>query len=373
MPTLENTPIHLPIGISFFTFQAISYIVDVHRKEAEAQSNPIGLALYIALFPQLIAGPIVRYGDVFRQLLRRTVDLQLFASGVRRFVIGLGKKMIIANSVAVPADRIFELPSSELTFGLSWLAIACYTLQIYFDFSGYSDMAIGLGRMFGFRFLENFDFPYVSKSITEFWRRWHMSLSRWYRDYLYIPLGGNRCSPRRVYINLITVFFLCGLWHGASWNFIIWGLYHGAFLILERARFGRLLNGLHPVARHGYVVFVVLVGWVFFRAETMGHAARFLGAMAGLGPGAGMSYNIHQFLHVKLILVLVCGVVGSTPIAYSLLTAVESIVARGRGRSRTAFLLCWRAGELSFIVVVLLYSSMFMAVDTHNPFIYFRF
>ncbi len=224
----------LPIGISFFTFHAISYVIDVSRRNATAQKSPVHAALYLLLFPQLIAGPIIRYRDIADQLARRVVSLDDFAYGVRRFVIGLAKKVLIANVVAGPADKIFGMPSSELSTAHAWLGIVCYTLQIYFDFSGYSDMAIGLGRMFGFRFPENFRWPYVASSVTAFWRRWHISLSTWFRDYLYIPLGGNRVSPARRYRNLVTVFFLCGLWHGASWNFVIWGLWHGSFLVAER-------------------------------------------------------------------------------------------------------------------------------------------
>src|SRR3984885_2963708 len=238
LTSLNHAPIvfkgvALPLGISFFTFHALSYVIDVYRKQAKAQRNPVNLALYISLFPQLVAGPIIRYHDVCDQLIARTVNVDKFAEGVRRFVTGLGKKMLIANMVAGPADKIFALSATQITPELAWLGALCYTLQIYFDFSGYSDMAIGLGLMFGFRFLENFNFPYVSRSITEFWRRWHISLSTWFRDYLYIPLGGNRVPPWRVYTNLVIVFFLCGLWHGASLNFIIWGLLHGLFLALE--------------------------------------------------------------------------------------------------------------------------------------------
>src|SRR6185295_17982737 len=224
----------LPIGISFFTFHAISYVIDVYRRDATAQKSPVHAALYLLLFPQLIAGPIIRYRDIADQLARRVVVLDDFADGVRRFIIGLAKKMLVANIVAGPADRIFAMPFAELSAAHAWLGIVCYTLQIYFDFSGYSDMAIGLGRMFGFRFPENFRWPYIADSVQEFWRRWHISLSTWFRDYLYIPLGGNRVSPARRYRNLITVFFLCGLWHGASWNFVIWGLWHGTFLVIER-------------------------------------------------------------------------------------------------------------------------------------------
>jgi alginate O-acetyltransferase complex protein AlgI len=247
LPGLELEPIHLPIGISFFTFQGMSYVIDIHRGETPVQRHPLRLALYISMFPQLIAGPIVRYGRIATQLVERTIDRRGFADGVRRFTVGLGKKVLIANSVALPADTIFALPPDQLTTAAAWLGIVCYTLQIYFDFSGYSDMAIGLGRMFGFRFPENFNYPYVAESVTEFWRRWHMTLSNWFRDYLYLPLGGNRLGRVRLAANLFTVFFLCGLWHGASWTFVVWGLYHGVLLSLERRRVGRA-GGLGAVS-----------------------------------------------------------------------------------------------------------------------------
>ena len=229
----------LPIGISFFTFHAISYVVDVYRGDATAQKSPVHAALYLLLFPQLIAGPIIRYRDIADQLARRVVGLDDFAAGVRRFIVGLGKKVLIANNVAAAADGIFaHAGPAELTPALAWLGIVCYTLQIYFDFSGYSDMAIGLGRMFGFRFPENFRWPYIADTVQDFWRRWHISLSSWFRDYLYVPLGGNRVSPDGCTATWSLVFFLCGLWHGASWNFVVWGLFHGSFLVVGAARAG---------------------------------------------------------------------------------------------------------------------------------------
>src|SRR5262245_5148881 len=269
----------LPIGISFFTFHAISYVVDVSRRDATAQKSPVHAALYLLLFPQLIAGPIIRYRDLADQLALRRVTLDDVAYGVRRFIIGLGKKVLVANVVAGPVDKIFAMPFAQLSAAHAWLGIVCYTLQIYFDFSGYSDMAIGLGRMFGFRFPENFRWPYVAASVQEFWRRWHISLSTWFRDYLYIPLGGNRVSPARRYRNLVTVFFLCGLWHGASWNFVIWGLWHGTFLVIERVASSGERRG-RPFLSHVYTLVVVMIGWVFFRADTLSHAVAFLGAMS---------------------------------------------------------------------------------------------
>jgi alginate O-acetyltransferase complex protein AlgI len=261
--------IRLPIGISFFTFQALSYLIDVYRREEEVQKNPLDFGLYIALFPQLIAGPIVRYRDVARQVVQRSVSLAQFASGVRRFVIGLGKKVLIANVCGRVSDGIFGANPGEITPAVAWLGTVSYALQAYFDFSGYSDMAIGLGRMFGFEFRENFVHPYVSRSMTEIWRRWHISLSSWFRDYLYIPLGGNRISPARTYLNLLVVFVLCGVWHGAEWGFVVFGLYQGAFLVLERVGFGRRLERWPAVLQHVYLLTVWLVGLAIFRCEKL--------------------------------------------------------------------------------------------------------
>lgn len=362
----------LPLGISFFTFHSLSYVIDVYRKQAVAQRNPINLALYISLFPQLVAGPIIRYHDVCDQLTERTVNLDKFAEGVRRFVSGLGKKMLIANVVAVPADKIFGLPPTELTTGLAWLGAVCYMLQIYFDFSGYSDMAIGLGLMFGFRFLENFNFPYISQSIREFWQRWHISLSNWFRDYLYIPLGGNRCSPTRVTFNLLTVFFLCGLWHGASWNFIVWGLYHGSFLGLERSGLGEWLEKMPRILRHAYVLLVVLIGWVFFRADTLSYGLAFLAAMFGFAHGGTGYYSVPMFLNREVALVIVLGVLGSTPIIKNMLFNADpgqlSLFKSAFYAPRLA-----ATARLTFIALVMSFSIMEMASGTYNPFIYFRF
>ncbi len=370
---LEVSKVHLPIGISFFTFQAMSYVIDVHRREVKANANPLEVALYIALFPQLIAGPIVRYKDVAAQILVRTVTREGFAYGIRRFVIGLGKKMVIANALALPADQIFAAPVEQLPFGVAWLGAVCYTLQIYFDFSGYSDMAIGLGHMFGFRFLENFNYPYISRSITEFWRRWHISLSTWFRDYLYIPLGGNRLRASMVYRNLLIVFFLCGLWHGAAWTFVIWGLFHGAFLVVERLGWSRVLDRLPTLARSLYVMLVVIVGWVFFRAETLGQAGSYLTAMAGLGHATGLEYHADMWLNNEVWLALVLGIVGATPIMPWAVVKVEALIERLPARRSG-----WLAGVgeiagLIFCGVVLLYCMMLSAAGTYNPFIYFRF
>jgi len=373
----------LPIGISFFTFHAISYVVDVYRRDATAQKSPVHAALYLLLFPQLIAGPIIRYRDIADQLARRIVTVDDFAYGVRRFVIGLAKKVLVANVVAVPADGIFAMPFAQLSAGHAWLGIVCYTFQIYFDFSGYSDMAIGLGRMFGFRFPENFRWPYVATSVQGFWRRWHLSLSAWFRDYLYIPLGGNRVSPARQYRNLISVFFLCGLWHGASWNFVIWGLWHGTFLVIERVRGGgdRVRNPqsairnarsgvlLWPIWPHLYTMLVVMIGWVFFRADTLTGAVAFLKAMAGLTIAAPSPYTVRWYLTSELWLALVAGAIGSTP----WLPALAARVERAARAERPAA--AWSASLISaaMLMALLVASIMQMAAHTYNPFIYFRF
>jgi alginate O-acetyltransferase complex protein AlgI len=370
----------LPIGISFFTFHAISYVIDVSRRDATAQKSPVHAALYLLLFPQLIAGPIIRYRDIADQLACRVVSIDDFAYGVRRFVIGLAKKVLVANVVAGPADRIFAMPPAELSTAHAWLGIVCYTLQIYFDFSGYSDMAIGLGRMFGFRFPENFRWPYVATSVTAFWRRWHISLSTWFRDYLYIPLGGNRVSPARRYRNLVTVFFLCGLWHGASWNFVIWGLWHGSFLVIERVLHGdRKGREQHasantaiaapatgiaawPIWPHVYTLAVVTIGWVFFRAETLTGAIAYLRSLAGLTAAAPTPYTVGWYLTPELMLALVAGAIGSAPWVPALAAAIDD------GRSWTLALV-----NNAVMMALLVLSIMSMAARTYNPFIYFRF
>ncbi|MEQ1895278.1 MAG: MBOAT family O-acyltransferase [Planctomycetota bacterium] len=379
--------IRLPIGISFFSFQALSYVIDVHRREAPVQKNPLDVALYVALFPQLIAGPIVRYRDVARELAQRTVTRAGFAEGVRRFVLGLAKKMLIANLCAEAADGIFGtdtlagVPGAELTPALAWLGIAAYTLQIYFDFSGYSDMAIGLGLLFGFRFLENFDYPYVARSITEFWRRWHISLSSWFRDYLYVPLGGNRRGPARTYANLLVVFVLCGLWHGANLTFLVWGLFHGVFLVLERIGLGAWLARRPAALRHVYVLLVVMVGWVFFRVESLAHARDYLAALAGLQDGSqlvSIGARSHPAAEVHLLaahahrltwLALAAGVLGSIP----WLPRVVAFTHRVRSEGRAGLALVLEAGGLLALVLLFAHVAMALASGGYNPFIYFRF
>ena len=363
----------LPLGISFFTFHKISYKVDVYRGVAEARKAPFDLALYILLFPQLIAGPIVRYNEIAHELVRRAYRREDFAAGVRRFVLGLGRKMIVANPAGYCADQVFSLRGDALTAGLAWLGLLAYTVQIYFDFAGYSDMAIGLARMFGFHFPENFNYPYVSASITEFWRRWHMSLSRFLRDYLYIPLGGNRRGAVRVYLNLGIVFLLCGLWHGAKWNFVIWGALHGALLVAERLGLARLLMRLPRPLRHAYVLLSVMGGWVFFRSGTLKHALVYLAALLGKAQAPAGSENPLAYLNGELLIALTIGVIGSAPVA-GLLGA-----ARARLRERPApfdgrvVRVSFAFAEAAGFAGVLIYSLMLAAADTYNPFIYFRF
>lgn len=371
---LKLSPVHLPIGISFFTFQAISYVIDIYRNDVKATRNFIDFALYKSLFPQLIAGPIVRYRDVAQQITSRIVSIDGFNIGIKRFIIGLGKKVLIANTVASVADQIFALPANQLTLELTWLGILCYTLQIYFDFSGYSDMAIGLGQMFGFKFLENFNYPYISQSIQEFWRRWHISLSTWFRDYLYIPLGGSRCSQWRTYGNLITVFLLCGLWHGASWTFAIWGLWHGFFLVMERVRFGGFIKAFNAPLKHAYALLVIMVGWVFFRSETVPYAVAYIKAMGNLSDATGPSMSFAMdYLNSKVVLAIAFGTIASTPLAPALSSFTDRYLGQLEGLGNVIIKHSYSLAHFAFYATIFMASSSSLASGTYNPFIYFRF
>jgi len=301
----------LPIGISFYTFQALSYTIDVYRNNTQVQKDPIALAMYITLFPQLIAGPIVRYPTIESQLVRRSVSLDLFAEGIHRFVIGLGKKVLIANNVGLIWKAATATANPSVL--LSWLGIIGFALQIYFDFSGYSDMAIGLGRMFGFHFPENFNFPYISQSITEFWRRWHMSLGQWFRDYLYIPLGGNRVSRIKWLRNILIVWFLTGFWHGASWNFAFWGLYFGLLLMAEKLFLQKILLRLPRILRHVYALGIVLVSWVIFEVDSVSGILKYLGDMVGLNGIGIVNQESIYILRTNLVLLLIA-VIGCVPL-----------------------------------------------------------
>lgn len=364
----ENAPIHLPIGISFFTFQSISYIFDVYRKDARVQRNPINLALYISLFPQLIAGPIVRYTTVAGEIIHRKVRSATFYSGIIRFIEGLAKKVLLANPMGQIADQLMSGDILIVNTDVAWLGIVAYSLQIYFDFSGYSDMAIGLGRMFGFHFLENFNFPYISKSIQEFWRRWHISLSSWFKDYVYIPLGGNRDGEVRTYVNLIIVFALTGFWHGASWSFVVWGLFHGMFLIFERLGLGKILHR-HKFMGWIYTMGVVMVGWVFFRIEELSAAVDYLKLMfvPHYDPLIATSFD---FLSLKSMMVLVLSIV----IATGVVNRLKLHILRSIKRKASRFV--FRIHELGLFIMyvtIFIITIMTLATSTYNPFIYFRF
>ena len=346
----------MPIGISFFTFQIMSYVIDVYRGQVPAQRSIIKLALYIMLFPQMIAGPIVRYIDVQKEINSRSFTMDGLYTGARRFMVGFTKKIIISNRMAEIADLAFA--QANPTSGMAWLGIVCYALQIFFDFSAYSDMAIGMGHMFGFHFLENFNYPYIALSVQEFWRRWHISLSTWFRDYLYIPLGGNRKGTLRTYRNLLIVFFITGLWHGASWNFIVWGLFHGAFQLLERFKWYKaFLSHVPKPLRWLYAMLVVLVGWVLFRADDLPAALTYIQHMFSLR-GFSLAEMLYT-LRIERLAVLILGVIFSTPI-------FRAVSARCERGAKAVLLDC---GIFACFAVALLY----MTGSSFNPFIYFRF
>ncbi|MDK9706071.1 MAG: MBOAT family protein [Desulforhopalus sp.] len=372
-PGIVTDSIYLPIGISFFTFKAISYLIDVYRRDVEMQRSPLNFALYISLFPHLIAGPIVRYRDVARHIVERHISFEDLGQGIYRFVTGLGKKILIANQLGAVADHIFSLSPEGLPASLLWLGILTYTLQIYYDFSGYSDMAIGLGRMFGFHFLENFNYPYSSLSIQEFWRRWHISLSTWFRDYLYIPLGGNKKGEVRTYVNLILVFSLCGLWHGASWTFLIWGLYHGLFLALERSILGKLLNSLPVVVRAMYTFFVIMIGWIFFRSETIAYALLYIKSLVNFGKPAYLDGPLFTAMANEFYAALVFAIIFATPLFPYFKRKWEDCREVAVGWKSIAFHFVSTAIYVAFIGTVLIYGAAQVFGDSHNPFIYSRF
>lgn len=355
----------LPIGISFYTFQTLSYVIDVYRGEVEAQKSFFKLLLFVSLFHQLVAGPIVRYKDVADRIENRVIGLQGFSLGIYRFVLGLGKKVIIANTAGDIAKRFLEGGTGGMTVLGSWYGIAMFAIQIYFDFSGYSDMAIGLGKMFGFDYKENFDYPYISKSATEFWRRWHISLGLFFRDYLYIPLGGNR---RHLVRNLAIVWFLTGLWHGASWNFIVWGLFYGLLIIVEKVALGDLLGKAPAFVSRLYLIIAVLVGWVFFYYTDLGTAVNVLGVMFGLAakPLSNAQFSI-TFLNDAIFFAV--SIIGCTP-ALKKLHAMALDFTGSRGRLKTAY------SEVALPVLNLLLlfiSTIFLVGTSYNPFLYFRF
>ena len=342
----------MPIGISFYTFQTMSYSIDVYRKKAPVQKNIISLATYVTLFPQLVAGPIVRYIDVAKDLNKRNHNLNKFYDGTCRFIVGLSKKVILANNLGFIWFNIKNSNYNELSILTAWLGIICFTLQIYFDFSGYSDMAIGLGKMFGFTFLENFNYPYISKSITEFWRRWHMSLGIWFRDYVYIPLGGNRCSKSRWLFNIIIVWFLTGLWHGASFNFIIWGLYFGFILILEKTFILNILKKLPNFINLIYVILLVIISFVLFDIENINSVFEYYKAMFSFSNT--LIDNTFLYYLIPNIPLIIISILASTPFFKNIF-------------SKHIFL------NYIFLMFGLILSTSFLVDSTFNPFLYFRF
>ncbi len=353
----------LPLGISFFTFQQMSLIWDVYRNENTEKTTLPNIALYISLFPQLIAGPIVRYNDIVGQIKHRIHSFTLFRSGIQRFVLGLFKKVIIANTCGELADEIFNSSFDSLDSPTAWLGIIAYSLQIYFDFSGYSDMAIGLGRMFGFKILENFNFPYISRSIQEFWRRWHISLSSWFRDYVYIPLGGNRKGPYKTYFNLVTVFFLTGIWHGATWSFVIWGLFHGFFLIMERIGFKSVLDKLPKAIQWFYTVLVVMIGWVLFRVEIFSEALAYITKLFSFNQFNNISFL--TYLNNERVLILLLALLSSSLFFIKIKSYLDK-----RNLSQTFAV----QSIMDFgVVIILLISIVYINSGSYSPFIYFRF
>lgn len=357
-PLPETSLIHLPLGISFFTFHGLTYIIDIYRKNAFVAKSPLNAGLYTLFFPQLIAGPIVRYKDIAHQLIHREISSDKLYVGIKRFIIGLSKKLLLANVLGKMADDIYLLPLEHQSSVLSWLAIICYSMQIYFDFSGYSDMAIGLAKLFGFDFLENFNLPYIATSIRDFWRRWHISLTNFFRDYLYIPLGGNRQSKLRTNINLMLVFFCTGLWHGASWNFILWGLWHGLFLLIERSRFGQILDNSTKIVKHAYVLVIVTIGWVFFRHSHLTDIQFQLKKLFLIDRSFSGVYPINYFLSWSFIITFIIAIVLCTSLSI---------------KSKTVSPIFFKYGNTVFYLVLFFLCLMSLSNSTYNPFIYYRF
>lgn len=351
--------IALPIGISFYTFQAMSYTIDVYRDDVRVQRNLINFGMYITMFPQLIAGPIVRYSDVQDQLAERNVTTADFSEGIMRFVVGLGKKVLFANQMGAVWTQIYAL-GGDISALMAWTGAAAYTFQIYFDFSGYSDMAIGLGRMFGFKFPENFRYPYESVSITDFWRRWHITLSTWFKEYLYIPLGGNRRGLARQALNLLIVWTLTGFWHGAGWNFVMWGLYYFAILFIEKLFLLKALDKLPRLFRHAYALLLIVIGWVIFASDDVSVMLPYLGSMFGANGALG-GMDVYTLLTRAALMVICC--VASTELPKRLF-----VTAAGKMNEKAAFTV-----KSVLTLTLLALSVVFLIGDSYNPFLYFRF
>ncbi len=359
---LPELKIILPLGISFYTFHQMSMLWDIYRRDDKIELKLSECALYVAFFPQLIAGPIVRYKDIINQIQSRSESWQLFTQGAERFILGLAKKVIIANTMAALADEIFSFNPHELSASVVWMGTIAYTLQIYFDFSGYSDMAIGLAKMFGFNLLENFNLPYTARSIQEFWRRWHISLSTWFRDYVYIPLGGNRSGKTKTYFNLSLVFILTGFWHGATWSFVFWGIFHGFFLILERIGFSKFLSKYGFIGWI-YTMLIVMIGWIFFRIENFSTALDFIQQL--FATNTAQQIDLNYFINSENILILIIGVFLSAPIWLSWKTTyfdkLNNLVSKQTLLRQT------------FLLGIFLYAVMLINANSYNPFIYFKF
>ena len=353
----------LPIGISFYTFQELSYLIDIYRGNAKPQQRLLPFALYISMFPQLIAGPIVRYVDIEAQLLNRVMSMRKFGQGVMYFIVGFAKKVVLADSIGALYEQITALPIGSFSVLTAWVGCLAFAFQIYFDFSGYSDMAIGLGKMFGFEFRKNFQYPYIAKNIGEFWRRWHISLGTWFREYVYIPLGGNKCPASRHLLNLLIVWALTGLWHGAQWNFLAWGLYYGVILILERYVWGRALGRLPAFVQHIYTFVLVLIGWVFFFSPSLGAAMDYLGVMFGAGASAWIDRQGFYFLLTHWLLFLLC-VIGSSLRGMNILRLLTGSYESRRIRQIAA---------CAVYIGMFLVSLAFLVTESFHPFLYFRF
>lgn len=349
--------LELPIGISFYTFQTMSYTIDVYRGDARVQKNIVTFGTFVTLFPQLIAGPILQYKDLDAQLEHRDHSVEKFASGVQRFCVGLAKKVLLANNLGKLWDVYLATPGHELTTLGAWLGIIAFSLQLYFDFSGYSDMAIGLGRMLGFEFLENFNYPYISKSATEFWRRWHISLGSWFREYLYIPLGGNRVGKGRLMFNLLIVWAATGIWHGASWNFLIWGLYYCFFVVLEKLWLGKYLKKAPAALAHLYGIFIVVVGWAIFAVEDFTAMGLYLKAMFGIGVSLVNGDALYYLFNYLPMLIVAC--VAATPLAAKVWHKIPAKV--------------WKPALPVLVCLALVLATAYLVDGTYNPFLYFRF
>ena len=358
---LKVKSISLPLGISFYTFQQISYIADIYMQKVKPERNLIDFATYITMFPQLIAGPIVKYDDIHKQLANRKESIDKFGEGVQRFIIGLGKKVILANNIGLIWTQVKEVNLNDLSVVLAWIGIIAFTLQIYFDFSGYSDMAIGLAKMFGFDFLENFDYPYISKSITEFWRRWHMSLGGWFREYIYIPLGGNKKGTLIQVRNLFIVWFTTGLWHGASTNFVVWGLYFGVILFIEKIYLKDLLKKIPSIFSHIYTLIIVMIGWVIFDMNTLTDSGHYIKIMFGFGNNIFID-NLAKYILTNNFIILLIGLICSTKLIKIYMNKIKSTF-----RENDVFLIT------AINLLILIISTAYLVGASYNPFLYFRF